>query len=110
MYNTRYYGRDYRRNNKYTARSVDRTPLDVDAVRPPPGGAELSRRGASKSSSSRQLAAALRRAALFVDARRTCMQRSLSRASRAVAVSALRSLRAFLTHPAARAPPLPSPR
>jgi len=32
VYNTRYYGRDYRRNNKYSARTVDRTPLDVDRM------------------------------------------------------------------------------
>lgn len=32
VYDTRYYGRDYRRNNKYVARTVDRTPLDADKM------------------------------------------------------------------------------
>ena len=32
VYNTRYFGRDHRRNSKYGARSVDRAPLDVDAM------------------------------------------------------------------------------
>jgi hypothetical protein len=43
VYDTRYYGRDYRRNNKYTKRVVDRTPLDVDKVRAW-GGVALGRR------------------------------------------------------------------
>eukprot|EP00775_Hariotina_reticulata_P003065 gene3065-3345_t len=30
VFNTRYYVRDYRRNNQYAARTVDRAPLDVE--------------------------------------------------------------------------------
>lgn len=32
VYNTRYYVRDYRRHNSYTARTVDHSPLDVDKI------------------------------------------------------------------------------
>lgn len=32
VFNTRYYVRDYRRHNKYTMRTVDRAPLDLEKM------------------------------------------------------------------------------